>query len=505
MVRNRNMGLVLSYINTFLSMICGLFLSSFLLRQLGDTNYGIYQTMSSFANYLVLLEFGTGTVLSRNLVAAKTRGESKLQEEKNISTIWTIMLILAGFILLISVVFYGLIPNIYSNTLSGEQIALGRNIFIFIVIFLLSSFVSQTLTGITLANEHYTFSSVVSIIKLISRTGLLVVLIGRYHYAVLIAMVDAILGVTIALFSYFYCRKSFKVKINLRNFDRLILKASMPLCMAIFLQTIVNQSNNIVGKFVLGVMSGPEDVALYSVALYIFGIFSSLSTIPVSLYVPQVTKTVLEGIEGLPLTKTLVKPCRLIVLISGSVLFGFIACGRQFIEIVYGREYSLAWAMTLLLIIPSFLNMSNAVVLNVLDAKNKRIIRSYILMITTVLNIGMTIIGIKYFGIIAAAAATGLATLLQVIIMNIYYQKAIGVKVGYLFKNIYKGIVPYQILGAGLGYLIGYLIGHVYVAFLAGGMVYLIISFGGFLLFGRSQEERKFLRKLFLRINGNNK
>ena len=34
---------------------------------------------------------------------------------------------------------------------------------------------------------------------------------------------------------------------------------------------------------------------------------SSLSTIPVTLYVPQVTKNVLEGLEHLPLTKTLVQ------------------------------------------------------------------------------------------------------------------------------------------------------------------------------------------------------
>lgn len=499
------MGLILSYINTFLSMICGLFLSSFLLRQLGDTDYGIYQTMSSFANYLVLLEFGTGTVLSRNLVASRTQGESKLQAEKNISTIWTIMAALAGLILLVSVVFYCLIPSIYSATLNGEQIILGRNIFVFIVVFLLSSFISQTLNGIALAHEHYTFSSAISIVKLILRTGLLAALIIGFRQAILIAVVDAILGVAIAIFSYCYCRKAFKVKINFKNFDKMILKASLPLCLAIFLQAIVNQSNNIVGKFILGVMSGPEDVALYSVALYIFGIFSSLSTIPVSMYVPQVTQAVLEGVEGLSLTKTLVQPSRLIVLISGSVLFGFIACGRQFIEIVYGQEYLLAWLMALLLIVPSFLNMSNAVVLNVLDAKNKRIVRSYILMATTALNLVMTIFGIKYFGIIFAAAATGIATLIQVIIMNIYYQKAIGIKVMYLFANIYKGLIPYQMLGAIVGFIIGRLIYNVYIAFLVSGMVYVIVSFGGFLLFGKNEKEGTYVQKILLKLKGNNK
>ena len=308
MLKSRNVGLILSYTNTFLSMICGLFMSSFLLRQLGDTDYGIYQTMSAFANYLVLLEFGTGTVLSRNLVASRVRGEGKLQAEKNISTIWTIMTVLSAVILAVAVVFYFSIPAIYADTLNAEQIVLGKNIFVYIIVFLISTFVSQTLNGIALAHEHYTFASAISIVKLVLRTGVIVALVLGVRQVIVISMVDAILGVGIAVFSYIYCRRSFDLKINYRHFDKAILRASMPLCIAIFLQAIVNQSNNLVGKFVLGVMIGPEEVALYSVALFVFGTFSSLATIPISLYVPQVTKSVLSGSEGLDLTKTLVQP-----------------------------------------------------------------------------------------------------------------------------------------------------------------------------------------------------
>ena len=105
-MKKRNIGLALSYTNTFLNMIVGLFLSSFLLRQLGDTEYGIYQTIASFANYLVLLEFGTGTVMARNLSVCRSNGETQLQIEKNISTIWSITNILALVIAVVSVAFY---------------------------------------------------------------------------------------------------------------------------------------------------------------------------------------------------------------------------------------------------------------------------------------------------------------------------------------------------------------------------------------------------------------
>ena len=504
MLKSRNVGLILSYTNTFLSMLCGLFMSSFLLRQLGDTDYGIYQTMAAFANYLVLLEFGTGTVLSRNLIASRVRGEGKLQAEKNISTVWTIMSVLSALILVVAVVFYFLIPVVYAQTLDADQIALGKNIFVYIIVFLLSSFASQTLNGIALAHEHYTFASAMSITKLVLRTGVIVALVLGLKQVIVISMVDAAIGVALAAFSYVYCRRSFHVKINYRHFDKAILKASMPLCMAIFLQAVVNQSNSLVGKFVLSVMAGPEEVALYSVSLFVFGTFSSLATIPISLYVPQVTKSVLAGLEGLDLTKTLIRPCRLIVIVAGSVVFGFMACGRQFVDIVYGTEYSMAWALAMLLLIPAFISQSNAVLLNVLDAKNKRINASYILMIITLINVGLTILGVRHFGIVAAAAATGLATLLQVVIMNIYYAKAIGIKVMYLFWHAYKGVVPYQLLGACGGLLAGYLIPNVYVAFVVAGCIYMLVAFGGYFLFGKTEEEaamvNKFLRRFKKRV-----
>jgi len=496
----RGLGIALSYINTFLSMICGLFLSSFLLRQLGDTDYGVYQTMTSFANYLVLLEFGTGTVLSRNLSAARARGSSQLDIQKNISTIWTVMAALSLVILLVSGIFYMFIDTIYAGSLTLQQIADGKQMFALITVFLVASFVTQTLNGIVLAYEHYAFSSSISIVKLLSRTIVLVLLVGKFKEAILICAVDAVINVLIAGYTFVYCQTRFKVKINFHHFDRAVLRASLPLCLALFLQNIVNQSNSIVGKFVLGVMAGPEEVALYSVGLYIYSIFSSLSVIPVSMYVPQVTKDVISGLEGLNLTKTLVQPCRMIVLVSGSVLFGFFACGRQFVSIVYGESYLLAWTIAIILTGPSFLNMSNAVVLNVLDAKNKRHVRSLFLMFTTALNIAMTIFGIKYFGIVAAAASTGFSTLLQVLMMNIYYSRVIDIKVGYLFCNIFSGILPFQMLGAAAGFAVGTWITNVYAAFLCAGCIYVLIAFGGFWLFGKNEAERQMIDKVYQKI-----
>lgn len=505
-MKSRSVGLILSYINTFLSMITGLFLSAFYIARLGDTEYGVYQTIASFANYLVLLEFGTGTVMSRNISICRAKNASKEEIEKNVSTIWSITNILSLIILLVSVIFYLCIGSIYVNSLTAQQIASGKNMFIFITVYLLASFYSQTLNGITLAYEDYTYSSKLSIIKTVSRTALLVILLLNFNQAIFIAIVDATINIIIATVTYIYCKKKFNIKINLKNFDKVIFKSSIPLCLALFLQAIMNQANNNVDKFIIGVVLNPETVTLYSVALYIYSIFSSLTTIPISMYGPQVTRDVVSGIRGKDLTDKLVQPNRLIVLIGGTILGGFFAVGRQFISIVYGEEYLLAWIIALILMVPMFINMTTAIALNVLDAMNKRLARSFALFFTTILNIVLTIFFLQWYGVVGAAVATAISLILgNVIIMDIYYSRSIGLKIMYMYYKTYKGIVIYQLLGAGIAYFVGTLIANVWLSFVVGGVLFLVISFSGFLLFGKSVAEKEMINKFVNKLTRKNK
>lgn len=501
-MKKRGIGIALSYTNTFLNMITGLFLSSFLIAQLGDESYGVYQSVSSFVNYLVLLEFGTGTIMSRNLAACKARGDGQEEIEKNISTIWSITNILSVAILVVSVAFYFSLDFVYSKSMTIEQIADAKNMLIFLVVLLIATFYTQTLNGIMLGCEDYTYSSSTSIVKIILRTSLLVCLIIGIKQAIVIAIVDASLGVGLAIFGYFYARRKFKVKINTKNFDKLILKNALPMCLAIFLQAIVNQANNNVGKTAISIIISPEAVTLYSVGMYIFSIFSSLATIPVSLYVPQVTKDVIAGYEGKELTKRLVQPSRLIIIVGGAILFGFLAAGKQFIALVYGEEKMIAWYIALILMVPMFINMTFAMAVNVLDVKNKRLVRSFILLITTAINIGLTIILINAWGIIGAAISTGICTLIQVVLMNIYYSKKIGIKVLYLLFESYKGIVVYHIIGAILGYFVGILISNALLSFLAAGCTYVLVAFFGFVLFGKNEYEKQAIKNVISKIKG---
>ncbi len=505
MIKKRSVGITISYINMVVNMITGLVLSSFLLRALGDTEYGLYQTIASFATYLVLLEFGTGTVMTRNVsVCLNNTAPDKRQEavNRNYSTIWIISLVLSGVILAAGMVFYFCLGYIYANSMTPEQIAYGRNILLFLFVFIIVSYLTQNINGLLMAHEEYSFANIITLIRMSVRFVLLLALISLFRYAIIIAMVDLLLSAAAFVVSFVFSKRKYHTKISLRYFDKSIFITSIPMCVALLLQTLTNQANSNVDKVVIGIMMSMESVALYSVVQYIFTMFSSVATIPVSMFLPEVSKNMSKKMEPAAFTETLIHPCRLTVLICGNILCGFFAVGKQFVSVLYGAEKTDAWIFALIILVPMFLNMTNAVCINVLDIANKRLVRSLALTATTVANIALTIVFVGWWGILGAVIATAITLLIgNVLIINLYYQFKFKIRVLHLFKEAYKGILPFQIIAAVPAFFLARFIPNALLAFAVGGVVYVGVSFLLTGLFGLNEAEKAILKRITRRFH----
>ena len=174
-------------------------------------------------------------------------------------------------------------------------------------------------------------------------------------------------------------------------------------------------------------------------------------------------------------------------MICGSLLFGFIAVGRQFISAIYGAAKVEAWNYTLIILVPVFINMTDAVVISVLDVANKRLARSLVLLGATVANIILTILLI--WGIYGAVIATAFSLVLEIIIMNLYYQRVLKIQVLYLFREAYRGLLPFQFIAGTAVFFLAKLITSPLLSLLIGGVLYLVLSLGMIGLFGLNEQE----------------
>ena len=495
MIKKRGTGIILSYIYFLLNTVIGIFMSAFIIRTVGKTNYGVYQSMTAFISYLVLLEFGTGTIMARNISLCKKNGTEEDEIHKSTSTIWSLTVVLATVILLVSVVFWCMIDTVYSHSLSAAQIQLGKKLFMFAVGNLLCGFFTQTLNGFLIGYEKYIFEKSLAIVKLIARTGILIVLLTLNPAVMTVVCVDFSLSFICFAVTLIYCVFKLHAKLVFKYFDKTVFRQITPLALAMLLQTVVNTANGSVDKFLISIMMTPEDVSVYSVSMNMFSMFSSIATLPVTMFMPEVAKNIKAGLSGKRLTETLVYPCRLNVLITGAVAFGFFGIGKSFVQIVYGKAYAESWLYAVIVILPMFVNMTNAVVVNVIDVLRKRHIRSLILLITTTMNIVMTVFAIKYTGMAGAAAATGFSLIAQSIILNIYYIKKIKLNVLYLFAESYKGIlIPYIIAAAGSMVTVRFF-NSVYCQFFVGGAVFVVLFAVQYYLYGATPDEKKLIKK----------
>ena len=495
-MNSRAKGISLSYLNMILNTIVGLFMSAFIIRKLGQTEYGVYQTMTSFLTYLVLFEFGTGTIMTRNISLCRKNGfDSEMRT--NYTTISTITIFLSSLICLAAVCFYFFIDYIYSRTLTLEQIKYGKILFILMVCRTVFSFLLQSLNGALLGLEKYTFAEKVKLFYLLVRTFLVVIFVSISPLSIVIVIIDMLLTIVQFVFSLVYCHKKTGLKFSKSDFDMRIVKDIFPLALAMLLQTVVNMANGNVDKFVIGVLIAPEAVTVYSVGLFIYTIFSSMSTIPISMYMPQIAKDISKGITKDELTNALIRPCRLIVIIGGLILFGFFCVGRQFLTVVYGSGYEKAWIIALIIMVPMYINMSNGILINVLDVYKKRHIRSLCLLGTTILNIILTVWWIATWDMIGAAVATAISTIIgQIIAMNIYYYRCLNINVLKLFSKSFKGILLCLFVSACISFALTLFIDNNLFAMLLCGLVFCILFFVLMWLFGANQQEKDFARQL---------
>lgn len=496
----RSFGIAFSYLHTAVNVVVSLVLASYLLRMLGDTEYGLYQTVASFVNYLVLFEFGVGTVMTRNVAVCRSQNEPE-KLEKTFSTVFTITIAFSLLIAAVSLLFYRCLAAIYVKTMTADQVQYARKLFIPLTAFLLVSFFTQSFDGFLLGMEQYSYAKLRAIVISVCKLILTLVLIYIKRYALIVVLIDLVLSLLGLAFTLDYCRRHYGLRYRLRSFDRGILLASAPLCFALFLQSIINQANSNVDKFVIGVMMSVEDVALYSVTQFFYTIFAALMTIPVSMYLPEMASVLASRPSGEELTDKLIAPGRMEAMIGGLILGGILAVGRPFIALFFGASKVRAWYYAVVVLIPMYVNMTNAVIISVLDVLNKRLARSLALLATAVLNIILTVILIGRYGILGAVIGTAVSLILgNILILNLYYSQKLGIRVLRLFRESYRGILLPWMLAAAIGYALSSLIEAPLLSFLCGGTVFMAVSLLLIGRFGLNPEEKQRVHHLLRKL-----
>ena len=149
-------GAILSYVGMFVQNIVSIVYTPVMLRILGQSEYGLYNLVSSVVSYLGLLSFGFGSAFMRYYSNYKAKNDEEGMARINgmFMTIFcgiAIVALIAGTILILNVEY------IFKGGLSSGEINTARILMILMVINIAISFLASVFDSNVTANEKYVF------------------------------------------------------------------------------------------------------------------------------------------------------------------------------------------------------------------------------------------------------------------------------------------------------------------------------------------------------------
>lgn len=208
-----------------------------------------------------------------------------------------------------------------------------------------------------------------------------------------------------------------------------------------FLTSIAAQVNNNLDNVIIGAISEPALVTVYSMGLLVFGMYENLSTSVSGVMLPTVTYLLEEDDSDVKIQRLIVKVGRIQFLLLGAAVVGFACVGKDFINAWLGAGYEDVYAITLILMVPSLFELCVNVCLSILRARNKLVFRTCILFASTILNAIVTVLAVKYWSYIGEAFGTAASFIIGSLIgMNLYYYKELHLPMLKIYRGITKGI-----------------------------------------------------------------
>lgn len=494
-------GVVLNYVIIILSALVGLLYTPYMLRMLGQSEYGLYSLVSSVVAYLTILDLGFGNALLR--YTAKYRAEGKVKEQSEMFGMFLVLYSVIGVIAFIagSVLFLN-IDSLFGATMTVEELGKAKILMLIMVFNVAITFPLSIWGSIISAYEHFVFPKLVNIVRILLNTGLMIALLSRGYKAIAMVIVQTAFNIVTPVIYYIYCKKVLSIKVKFGKFQWGFLKEVAIYSFWIFLNIIMDRIYWSTGQFVLGIVSGTVAISVFAVAIQLQSMYMQFSSAISSVFLPKVTGMVATNKSDDDISDLFIRTGRVQNIVMMAILTEFIVFGKQFIILWAGEEYASAYPMTLMFFVGLYVPLIQSIGRTVLQARNQMEFRSIVYIILAVISLVMQFILAKHLGGIGCALAiSGTLLLGHGLCMNIYYYKVQKLDTITFWKEIMNmNILPIAICFLSCLSLRFFEVDS-WLKLIIGICIYLIVYIPIIFCFSMNSSERKLFTSFLNRKN----
>ena len=495
------LGALLGYVVIILNILVSLFYTPYMLRQMGQSEYGLYSLVSSLIAYLTILDVGMGNAIVR--YTAKFRAQGQLIEQyKMFGMFFILYLVIGAIAFIIGLFLYGNVDSLFNTTMTLEELSKAKVMILLLLFNLAFSFPMSIWGSIMTAYERFVFPKVVNIIRLLLNTFLMVFLLSKGHKAVTMTVVTTIFNVLTLVINYCYCKYYLHIKLIFARFNWNLLKEVAVYSFWIFLNIIMDKIYWGTGQFVLGSVASVASVAIFAIAIHLQSMYMQFSTALSGLLLPKLTALAVSKGSDKEISDLFIKTGRLQYIILSFILLGFIVFGKHFIVMWAGPEYEESYIIALLLLVPLTIPLIQNVGITILQARNQMKFRSILYVIIAMASLFFQIYYAKIYGGIGCASVISVALIMgHVLIMNIYYSKKQNIDILKFWKEILKmSIVPLIFLAVSL-YVQNYINISNWMELFSGIAIFTVVYIPIFYVFSMNQYEKSLVKSFLKKIH----
>ena len=508
---NRKIGVILSYVLMIFEVLSTLLLTPFIIRTLGDSEYGVYKLSAAIVAYLLLLDLGIGNAVTRYVAKYRVQGEvMQCRRFLGITTIY--YSIVAAVCLVIGIILILLYPTTFATGLTPEEISLGQRLLSVTVVNAAVTLGCAGFKNTIIAYERFDISRGASIISIIIRMAatFTVLKLGMGSFGIVI--VNFTLTVLTMLFFISIVIFKLKLKPVFKGITSALVKDVAVYSSFILIQMIATQINACADSVLIGMLvpASAAIIGIYSIGQQITQYFQSIGSSVTGVLMPGVVKLVESKASPQQLCDEMIRIGRLIFMVLGIIWSGFLVFGQQFISLWVGEEKHDAFWVAMILMTAHLFILTEAIGTQILWSMNEHKEQSILKISIVIANIFLTILLIQWNPLIGATVGTFISMVLgDVGVMNFIFVKKIKISLFTYYKGLFKGILPCMAIAVAAGFGISLLHFSGWLGFAVNVLIITAVYVSTMALFGMNRYEKNLvggmIKKLVPSKNRNKK
>ncbi len=495
MASQRKAGAILGYANIVVKNLVNLVYTPMLLAFVGQADYGVFQTSNSFVFSLSLLTFGFSQAYVRFYTLKRARGTE--EDIRSLNGMYLMLYVaVCSVALALGLLFAANVEVFFSTSFTSEQVGLAGQLMTIMAFSVVCTLFSTVFDAYILAHEQFKFQQSRQMFTSLATPFFAFLLLNLGMGAVGVALAQLAVYVTLLVLNARFAILKLGMRFNLRKFDFGLFRAIAVFSAWIFANQICDLVNNSVPNMMLGALTSAVTVSVFAVSIQIRSVFVSLSTVMSNVFIPKINQIVATSDDNGELTRLMTRVGRYQMFLFCWVYCGFVLLGRFFIAKWAGEGFMDAYYLICAMALPLGVPLCQNTGIEIQRAKNKHKARSVVYLCMAGINVLFTLLASPYLGYWAPAIAYCMSiTLGNGLFMNWYYQKRIGLDMGFFWKRN----LPVVIASAGVT-VAGMVLGHFvsvdsWLGFCAWGLVYTAVFAGAMWLLVLDDSEKAAVAK----------